>query len=324
MAAPHRSSRRPRTEPFLSGLEIVVAIALTLVAMIGFAVAEGAELNLAWVDHSGGTAGFRIERRLPTDETFAEVATQAPGSVSYTDSTVAAGVTYCYRVKAYNQAGESGYTDEACGTPAVGFEVTVRTRGNGRGAVQRTPNRPTRSAGDATTYPVGTVVTLIASPEPGSVFAGWSGAGCEGSEPCTLTGNGPVTVTATFVRPGEPGSDRPALLEPGDAATVAAGSVLTLAWTAVLGTTRYGFEFTGANRRFANPNSAAPDGANGFGGAGGGFLVTGTTVTLTVPADTPPGAYQVRVIGIGPSGLVGTFSDALTVVVRPGPATVLR
>jgi hypothetical protein len=329
MDDPDRASRRPprrplRPGPEISGPEIVLATVLTLMAMLGLAVAEGAELRLAWVDRSGGTAGFRIERRLATESAFAQVGTQAPGSATFTDSSVADGLTYCYRVKAYNQAGESGYSDEACGTPVAGFEVTVRTRGNGRGAVRRSPNSAARSAGASSIYPVGTVVTLTATPEPGSVFAGWSGGGCQGTEPCSVAGNGSITVTATFVRPGEPGADRAVLLDPGDGTLLAPGSTATFVWTALAGTTQYGFEFTGASRQFANPNGAAPDGVNGFGGAGGGFLVTGTSVTLTIPAGIPPGAYQVRVIGVAPPGLVGTFSDALTVMVGAGTATALR
>jgi hypothetical protein len=92
----------------------------------------------------------------------------------------------------------------------------------------------------------------------------------------------------------------------------------------VPGATQYGFEFTGTNRQFANPNGTAPDAVNGFGGAGGGFLVSGTTVTLTVPADIPAGVYQVRVIGVGPAGLVGRFSDTLTIGVGATSAPMRR
>jgi hypothetical protein len=56
--------------------------------------------------------------------------------------------------------------------------------------------------------------------------------------------------------------------------------------------------------------------------AGGGFLVSGTTVTLTVSADIPAGVYQVRVIGVGPSGLVGRFSEALTIRVGATAVTM--
>jgi hypothetical protein len=90
------------------------------------------------------------------------------------------------------------------------------------------------------------------------------------------------------------------------------------------GAAQYGFEFTGTNRRFANPNGTAPDGVNGFGGAGGGFLVAATTLTLTLPTDVPMGTYQVRVIGVLGQTLVGTFSDALTIVVGTGTSAALQ
>jgi hypothetical protein len=91
---------------------------------------------------------------------------------------------------------------------------------------------------------------------------------------------------------------------------------VTFEWTAVPGAALYGFEFTGANLTFTNPNGTAPDGVNGFGGAGGGFVVAGTGFPATVPTTLTPGSYQIRIIGLGPNGeIIGTFSDAVTVVV---------
>src|SRR5262249_47304665 len=49
-------------------------------------------------------------------------------------------------------------------------------------------------------YDVETVVTLVATADPGSRFAGWSGDACSGVGPCTLTMTMDVTATATFVR----------------------------------------------------------------------------------------------------------------------------
>jgi len=87
------------------------------------------------------------------------------------------------------------------------------------------------------------------------------------------------------------------------------------AWTALAGVTLYGFEFTGPNRAFANPNGPAPDPVNGFGGAGGGFAVPGTSFTATVGPGFSPGTYQVRVIGLtGGFVPLGVFSDAVTLV----------
>jgi hypothetical protein len=53
--------------------------------------------------------------------------------------------------------------------------------------------------GDCTeTYTAGQVVTLTATAGTGSTFSGWSGGNCTGTQPCALTGNIPVAVTATF------------------------------------------------------------------------------------------------------------------------------
>ena len=43
----------------------------------------------------------------------------------------------------------------------------------------------------------GTALTLTATPDPGNVFTGWSGA-CTGTGPCVITVNGAKSVTATF------------------------------------------------------------------------------------------------------------------------------
>lgn len=46
--------------------------------------------------------------------------------------------------------------------------------------------------------PLGSQVTLTATPASGSTFSGWSGSGCGGTGTCTLIMNAPQSVTATF------------------------------------------------------------------------------------------------------------------------------
>lgn len=69
--------------------------------------------------------------------------------------------------------------------------LTVVEAGNGSGTVDLNP------MGDV--YDYGTVVTLAATADTGSTFAGWSGA-CTGSADCAITMTSDQVVTATFIR----------------------------------------------------------------------------------------------------------------------------
>jgi Divergent InlB B-repeat domain len=117
---------------------------------------------------------------------------------TFSDSSVLTGTTYCYRIQAFNVAGESGYSNEACGAVSNGFDLSVTRNGTGTGVVASNPGGVSCGTDCSENYRVGTVVTLAATAATHSVFVGWSGAGCGGTGPCTLTGNAPVTVTATF------------------------------------------------------------------------------------------------------------------------------
>ena len=80
------------------------------------AAQRAAQLTLNWVDNSGGVANFIVERKTGTTGTYARIATTGTG-ITYADSAVVAGTTYCYRVKAWNALGDSGYSNEASGSP---------------------------------------------------------------------------------------------------------------------------------------------------------------------------------------------------------------
>jgi hypothetical protein len=97
-------------------------------------------------------------------------------------------------------------------------------------------------------------------------------------------------------------------------------TTITFAWTPVAGATQYGFEFSAPDRQFTNANGAGPDPINGFGGRGGGLLVTGTTFApLLDLSSIPPGTYNVRVIAFGLPG--STFSDSVGITLGPVPAS---
>ena len=85
------------------------------------------------------------------------------------------------------------------------FTLTVQGGSNGTGTVtdnigdiQCFINGTSESGICSDTYESGTAVTLAADPTGDSTFTGWSGGGCNGTSPCTVTMNQARTVTANF------------------------------------------------------------------------------------------------------------------------------
>jgi hypothetical protein len=74
--------------------------------------------------------------------------------------------------------------------------VTVYSAGSGSGS--STCDGGPCVYGYAYAYPRGSVVTLAATANPGSTFAGWTGGGCSGTVSCTVPVEADTTVTATF------------------------------------------------------------------------------------------------------------------------------
>lgn len=75
----------------------------------------GSALNLSWTDMSDNEDTFEVERRAPGG-TFSLLISLPANAQTHRDATVASGATWCYRVRAVNTAGPSGYSNEACGT----------------------------------------------------------------------------------------------------------------------------------------------------------------------------------------------------------------
>src|SRR5262245_51680449 len=194
MSRPLRVKRMYQAKSFPK--VFVLALLLTLLTVLSSsAVVTAAQLTLSWSDNSTNEDGFRIERRTGTTGTYAEITTIGVNTTSYTDANLANGTTYCYRVRAYNAAGTSGYSNEQCATTAVAasYTLTVAKSGTGGGVVTATG---INCGGDCSEpYTSGSSVTLTATPSSGSSFAGWSGTGCNTG---TVTVSGNMTCTATF------------------------------------------------------------------------------------------------------------------------------
>ena len=167
------------------------AIGIVLAA----SVADAAQLTLSWVHQSNGAAAFRIERKVGTAGMYGEIAQQQAEQSSYVDTTVAAGTTYCYRVRAFDAGGTSGYSNEACGSVIAALTLLVTESGSG--IVTSSPSGINCGAACSATYPAGTVVTLTGTPASGWTFTGWT-RGCTGTAPCVLAATGSVAVNANF------------------------------------------------------------------------------------------------------------------------------
>jgi fibronectin type 3 domain-containing protein len=112
------------------------------------------QINLSWRDNSNNEQGFKIERKTGVSGTWSQMATVGANVTTYRDTAVLANTGYCYRVRAYNAAGNSQYSNEAStsfvidlavlslsipGTPRTGVTmpvyVAVRNNGSQRQAI---------------------------------------------------------------------------------------------------------------------------------------------------------------------------------------------
>ena len=72
-------------------------------------------IDLTWKDNANNETGFKIERKTGTGS-FAEIATVKANVTSYSNTGLTNNREYTYRVRAYNTAGNSAYSNEAKAT----------------------------------------------------------------------------------------------------------------------------------------------------------------------------------------------------------------
>lgn len=81
------------------------------------AVASQPRLEVTWTDNATDEDGYLVERKIDRTGPYLPLATLAPNTVTYVDTSVEMGVTYCYRVKAFKASSHSEPSNEACATP---------------------------------------------------------------------------------------------------------------------------------------------------------------------------------------------------------------
>src|SRR5262249_58803442 len=75
-------------------------------------------IDLAWTDNSAYEQGFRLERS--TDGvTFTLLVSLAVNATTYSNTSLSAGVTYSYRIRAYDSVNHSRYSNVASATTAA-------------------------------------------------------------------------------------------------------------------------------------------------------------------------------------------------------------
>jgi hypothetical protein len=88
--------------------------------------ANAGQLQLGWTDNSNNEDGFTIERKTGTTGIYTQIFTVGADVTSYNDTNLTDGVTYCYRVGAFNSAGTSAYTAEVCAAARSTFQQVSR------------------------------------------------------------------------------------------------------------------------------------------------------------------------------------------------------
>jgi hypothetical protein len=100
------------SKPQAVTVEAPLPTAPTLTKIIG----TSNNVLLEWNDNSNNEDGFKIERKEGTSGTYREIGTTGANVNAYADTGLQFGKVYCYRVRAYNSAGNSDYSNEKCAT----------------------------------------------------------------------------------------------------------------------------------------------------------------------------------------------------------------
>jgi pimeloyl-ACP methyl ester carboxylesterase len=165
------------------------------------------------------------------------------------------------------------------------FLLTVSTgAGTGSGGVTSTDGK-INCPGDCTEgYNSGTVVTLTATPNAGSTFAGWSGV-CAGTGSCVVTMDGNKTVTATFnLSAGGGGTVTPGNVTLGTAGSCTGGALTTTFQVSAASNVTW----TASGDPQTPPLGGGTLKVAPGSGSGSGSLV----VTITVPPQLPSSSFS--------------------------------
>lgn len=230
---------------------------------------------------------------------------------SYTANSLVSGVTYYFAVTAYDSSGnQSNYSNEVS---TAQYVLTINKGGIGNGTVTSALGGINCGSGCKESYKNGTVVTLAAAPDTGSLFTGWSGSGCAGNGQCALTLNANTTITANF----NATTTVVKLTSPKAGEVIPSGSTYTIRWEASPTATKFDLIYSMNNGAIWKPIANT---------------ITGTSYNWSVP--TPPNnktGCLVRITGYDSYGTKtgedtsdGTFMIEIVRVISPNGGEALK
>ncbi len=111
----------PDPDPTSDPVQTEPAAPTNLVAMVTGATT----VNLFWTDKSNNENGYKVERSSD-GQNWTTLATLGAGAATYTATGLTSGQEYKFRVRAFNDAGSSDYTNKATVTPAA-FDPSLGT-----------------------------------------------------------------------------------------------------------------------------------------------------------------------------------------------------
>jgi hypothetical protein len=123
-------------------------------------------LTIAWDDNANDEDGYRLERKTGTGGSFALVGTLSANSSTFADVLLEPEQTYCYRVQAFNSAGASAWSNEACAVaPGLPADAGVGgvDAGTGSGSDTTPPTIALTAPADGAVVRAGAQVALRAT-----------------------------------------------------------------------------------------------------------------------------------------------------------------
>ena len=114
---------------------------------------SSSRIDLSWQDNSSDETGFKIEKKTGSGS-YSQIATVGAGITSYSNTSLSAGTTCYYRVRAYSSAGNSEYSNEASATtlPPPPPAPTLKSPASASTVPSLTPRLEWNASSGATEY----------------------------------------------------------------------------------------------------------------------------------------------------------------------------